>query len=229
MTTIERKMKLYEIVKTVLQKNDITQREKRLKADKILELVKKEAKDEFAELQIKDENFGAMLSGSISATEMSEIIRPESTQGYFLVPVTKEDKVAIEQAEKEQETKEETDRNKERILYPVFEKWLLENGNRASDTSANRVMGKWGNPDITGIKIVTDYGLNEIEITTIEAKLSGVKWEYDIFEAVAHRRFANRVYFAFAVDIDSKTNFSRNKKISYYASLYEVGVLILTM
>ncbi len=228
MTLNERKEELYNIVKRVLVENGITSKEKRIKADAILKLLKENKLNEFNILDIPDENFNSMLSLAIKFQDTSEIVRPEGSQGYYILPLSPEAQTQLEKANQEETNKEETERRKEKVLYEPFEKWLRENGNRASDTSSNRI-GRWSNPDLTGIKIITDYGLNEIEVTTIEVKLSGLRWEYDIFEAIAHRRFANQSYFAFAVDIDSKSNYSRNRKLAYYSSLYEIGVLLLTM
>jgi hypothetical protein len=229
MTSIEKKNELYKLVKAVLIENGITSRDNRLKADKIIELIQAQRNEDFSKLDIKVDNFSAMLSMAIKNQETTEIIRPEGAQGYFIAVLSKEVQKEIDKVEIDESKKEESERNKEKILYKPFEKWLRENGNRADDTSSNRIMGRWGNPDVTGIKIITDYGLNEIEVTTIEVKLNGIRWEYDIFEAIAHRRFANQCFLAFAVDGDSKSNYSRNRKLAYYSSLYEVGVLLLSL
>lgn len=229
MTTVEKRTELYKLTLSLLREEAIDSFEKRKKADEIQELLKAKKADELKKLEIGVDSFGPMLSAAIKNQETPEIIKPEGAHGYFVVVLSKKAQQVIEKEEKDESKKEETDRNKERLLYPVFEKWLRENGYRASDTSANRSMKRWGNPDVTGIRIILDYGLSEIEVTTIEVKVNGLRWEYDIFEAIAHRRFANQSYFAFAVDADSKSSFSRNKKLAYYSSLYEVGVLLLTL
>jgi len=227
MNTKEKREAIYNLAKEVLAKTGANF-ETRLKADQLLEIAKRDYLEKWTQIGINEEYFGQYLSQAIKDKANSEIIRPEGSQGYFLVAINKDVATEILKIEKEEIKKEDEERKKENNLYPFFEKWLRENGYRSGDTSNNRSMGKWGNPDVTGIKILSDYGLNEIDVTTIEVKLNGLRWEYDIFEAVAHRRFANNVYFAFAVEEGAASAYSRNSKLGYYCSLYEIGALIIT-
>lgn len=227
MTTLERRESLFSLVHLLLSEKGIDTFEKRVKADYILNLLENEKKSEFEKLEISKENFNSMLSAAIREKENSQIVRKESSQGYFVSTLSNAAQSLLSKVEQDENKKDETERSKEKLLYPVFEKWLLINGNRAMDTSAFRGMKRWGNPDITGLKIITDYGQTDIEITTIEVKVTNHRWEYDVFEAISHRRFANQAYFAFAVDGEAGNY--RNKKLSYYSSLYEIGILVLTM
>lgn len=115
-------------------------------------------------------------------------------------------------------------RQKEILLYPFLQDWLSAQGYRAKDVSQSRALGKWGNPDICGILHIS--GLQDLyEIVTIEAKVSLTEWEKWIFEAVSHRRFANRVYFAFIHPEEHRPKIPQDMR--YYAELFNIGVLIM--
>lgn len=94
-------------------------------------------------------------------------------------------------------------KQREQLLYPPLAAWLSAQGFPAEVTAATKKGGIWGNPDVAGLKIVDGpLGSKTIELATIEAKLSSLYWKYYFFEAVAHKRFSHRVYFAFAVGTD---------------------------
>jgi len=120
---------------------------------------------------------------------------------------------------------EQRRREKERILYPIVKLWLQGQGFRCSDTSNLRSLGKWGNPDITGLKITETFQAINIEVATVEVKPTYADWEYYIFEAVAHRRFSNRVYFALTAPQELLPKLPRD--LRYYAELYKIGILVL--
>lgn len=65
----------------------------------------------------------------------------------------------------------------------------------------------------------------DIEICTIEAKKDFQDWERHFFEAVSHRRYANRAYFAFPLPESSQNKLPDD--LRYYSELYNVGVLTL--
>ncbi|TVR73473.1 MAG: hypothetical protein EA427_02115 [Spirochaetaceae bacterium] len=120
---------------------------------------------------------------------------------------------------------------RERALYPVFQQWLLLQGNDQVGITAeqrNRDLGTWSNPDLTGVRVHESLGqISEVEITTIEVKQTAGNWQYDIFEAVAHIRFANRAYFAFAHPDETVRKLSDDMR--GYAELYGPGILVLPM
>jgi hypothetical protein len=118
-------------------------------------------------------------------------------------------------------------REREAKLYRFAEDWLKSKGYRCKDTSGIRMMGKWGNPDVTGLCGTDVLGKLDIEVATIEVKPSLPDWEYWIFEAIAHRRFSHRAYFAFCVPIEQLPKLPRD--LSYYSELYGVGVLAFLM
>lgn len=116
---------------------------------------------------------------------------------------------------------------KEKHLYPILVDWLRERGYWAQDISTNKALGKWGNPDVAGINTNSNlFGGHSIEIATIEAKVTKCDWEKLIFEAVSHRRFSNRAYFAFAhpAEFYLKLPLSKMRK---YGELFKVGILVI--
>ena len=118
-------------------------------------------------------------------------------------------------------------REREARLYPFLEAWLISQGYRAKDVSAGRTLGKWGNPDVAGISVLDSFNGLSLEIATIEAKVSLDNWEQWIFEAVSHRRFANRSYFAFAHPEETINKIPQDMR--YYSELYGIGVLAVAI
>lgn len=117
---------------------------------------------------------------------------------------------------------------KELLLYPVLLEWLMERRYRAKDISNNRSLGKWGNPDVAGIKSLDIFNGISIEIVTIEAKVTKDGWEQLIFEAISHRRFANRAFFAFAHPLELFDKLPLDE-MRYYAELFNVGILVIQL
>lgn len=117
---------------------------------------------------------------------------------------------------------------KELLLYPVLIEWLMERKYRAKDISNGRGLGKWGNPDVAGIKSIDIFNGISIEVATIEAKITKDGWEQLIFEAISHRRFANRSYFAFAHPSELVDKLPLDE-MRYYSELFQVGILVLQL
>lgn len=118
-------------------------------------------------------------------------------------------------------------REREARLYPFLEAWLISQGYRARDVSSGRTLGKWGNPDVAGVSVLDSFNGLSLEIATIEAKASLDNWEQWIFEAVSHRRFANRSYFAFAHPEEMIHKIPQDMR--YYSELFGVGVLAVAI
>ncbi len=121
------------------------------------------------------------------------------------------------------------ERGKEKWLYPALVSWMTGEGYQAKDTSAirSRVLGKWGNPDVTGISAHEYLSRLELEVVTIEAKLGFDAWEVDFFQAVSQRRFANRAYFAFALPDEAADKLPTD--LRYYSERFQVGVLVVDL
>lgn len=163
---------------------------------------------------------------ALSTDGRSAITKPEGKHGYFInVSIDNDENIESDEIESDHPTSART--NRERLLYPFLRDWLMSQGYRAKDTSLIKGNSRWGNPDITGLKIIDNVLSTEIEIATIEAKASLRNWKIDFFEAVAHRRFSNRAYFAFPIGDNKPREVLR--ELRYYSELYEVGVLLISM
>jgi hypothetical protein len=121
---------------------------------------------------------------------------------------------------------------REALLYPPLADWLKSNHYRA-DITAPSTRGKaWGNPDVAGIKLVEGFvGRKDLELATIEVKKSAAQWRYWFFEAVAHKRFAHRAYFAFGHGSDDPTlkEIAEAAQMREYGERYHVGILVVFM
>ena len=176
--------------------------------------------------QVTEQVFKTYLS-NLSNEPESNIAKDVGSHGYYL----KEKALAQEVVAPTQEPVFDSLRakrtEKEKLLYPILQAWLQSKGYRTNDTSLMKEMGRWGNPDITGIMVDETLGAYEIEVVTIEAKISADNFRYDFFESVSHKRFTNRVYFSFA----STANFlaQSNEELRYYSEIFKVGVIVVVI
>lgn len=173
-------------------------------------------------------NTFAVLLSKISAEQTSRITCPGRRQGYYLEQLVERiESIDVTQGISSGGDNTGTEYIKERNIYPILKQWLFEKDyNRVADTSNLKSNGKWGNPDLVGLKIEDFYGKPEIEITTIEAKLTNDSWEEFIFEAIAHTRFSNRSYFAFLYP-ENLINKLDSTEIKLYAEHFRIGILIV--
>jgi hypothetical protein len=114
----------------------------------------------------------------------------------------------------------------EKILYPVVKSWLELKGYVARDVSSLKKGGKWGNPDIIGIDRVELFSAVQIEIVSCEVKLSVHDWERFIFEAVSHKRMANRSWYILRQSSEEEL---LPKGIIDYAERYRVGICTIML
>ena len=175
-----------------------------------------------AETAVAENSFYAHLSSAVQ-DEDSPVNCEGPWKGYYLLPTEIAELPVVASPAPEPTPEEKTRKEREVLLYPVALNWLKAQGYRCSDTAAGRKMGKWGNPDITGLLVTETVGMTEVEIATIEVKTSFNDWEYWIFEAVAHRRFSNRAYFAFAHPEELALKLP--SALRHYSELYHVGIL----
>ncbi len=146
--------------------------------------------------------------------------------GYFLSETSR---ALAEEASTPAPQASAEERSKEKWLYRALLLWMLGRDYRAKDTSSlrSRDLGKWGNPDVTGIAVYEHLTRLEIEVATIEAKVGFDAWESDFFQAVSQRRFANRAYFAFALPHEAAEKLP--SELRYYSELFSVGVLVVEL
>jgi len=184
---------------------------------------------------IPKNTFNIYLS-KISNLPESKINCDGRKQGYYLdqlfekiEPLEVENEEQEEQIQKEIREAKEKGNLLEKDLYQFLAQWLfLAKNEHVSDISNTRAQAKWGNPDLVGLKVNNLFGATEVEITTIEAKLTWENWEQWIFEAVAHTIFSNRSYFAFVHSRDH-VNKILGTNMLHYAEMFNVGILLLTV
>jgi hypothetical protein len=207
---------------------DVLTEEKATTSDKPLsgkEIFDK-AKAKFPTAEVPWNTFKQYLSRSVSNPRSQ--INSLGRKGYYLSAAAKAlDPAAAEPIDEPQAKVDEGRREKEKLLYPVLLNWLIEQEYRAKITATGRANGWWGNPDITGIICDESFGNLTLEVATIEVKLSEKSWKQWIFEAISHRRFANRSYFAFAYP--SELIKKLDSELRYFSELYHIGVLVIGM
>lgn len=115
---------------------------------------------------------------------------------------------------------------KELQLYPLVEAWLGAKGYTSKDVSTGKKGGKWGNPDIVGVRRTELLGAVEIETVSCEVKLSNSYWEQFIFEAISHKRFCTRSWYCYRV-ADAKEPLP--KGMDYYSERYRIGIVRIVL
>lgn len=114
----------------------------------------------------------------------------------------------------------------ERHYWLVVSDWVKsEKGIRTASASVANLKkgGVWGNPDVVALIITEDLGFFDVEVQTFEVKTTLVGWKYYIFEAVSHKRFAERSYFVFRHNGDIGSE-ERRELISY-GERFGVGIV----
>lgn len=204
----------------ILQKGEHTNPDSTVATSDLYQRASVEFPEAFADF--KESTFGVYLSraGGDTSTQINTLGR---RKGYYLTRNVAARLLEDEPADEE----EEKLKRRESLLYSVVQNWLMELGYRAKDVSNQKAGGAWGNPDLCGINLMKRVGGHDIEITTVEVKPSLANWERQFFEAVSHRRFANRSYFAFAHPRDEISKVPSDMR--YYSELFGVGVLVLAM
>lgn len=206
----------------LLQRDKMTSSQKVYSSDDLLKKYKEIKKDT---VDVPDNSFIAYLS--LSAKEpWSRVYCNGRKQGYFYgEPLEQEDEeTPIEKFEIEGISRKKL---YEEDLYPYLVDWLSTSNDKAWNVSAARGMKKWGNPDVLAINVTSLPERNIVEITTIEAKRTYKNWRSDIFEAVAHTLFADKVYFAYVCKESEVEKIQ--KEMIPYAQKFRLGVLVFAI
>lgn len=173
---------------------------------------------------------GIPLSDSTIKSYLSRAARGDNTSGlspgerggYYLDEKVKETNLKLEVVEPVVEARVGKLQQREKKLYPALREWLEQDG-YAAEIVANGCGGeKWSNPDVCGIRIESKFGIRDIEIATIEAKIGLNQWRLDLFEAVSHKRFSNRVYFSYLTNKDAT---KIDEDIYLYCEKFKIGLL----
>lgn len=150
--------------------------------------------------------------------------------GYFLSEIEAESEDQVPSGmEHEAQTEYGRQKTLEKHIWPLFTEWLKSTKglrNSSCDIANVKSGGVWGNPDVVGLKPIDKFGFFDVEVTSIEVKPSNDQWRYYFFEAVAHKRFAERAYFAFR---SSESSAKGVEELLAYAEKFKVGVLDLEM
>lgn len=211
----------------ILSNEDRIDSNNAIPGSELLTKAKAEFPDQFD--SFSKNTFIQYLSRTVKDTE-SSINCLGKKQGYYISYVMREVIETSPDSDISLPIVEETPiirRQKEALLYSVLESWLIAQGYQSANVSSSRSLGKWGNPDLAGINALDNFSGVSLEVVTIEAKTSLENWEQWIFEAISHRRFANRSYFAFAHPEETISKIPQD--IRYYAELYNIGVLVLSL
>lgn len=165
--------------------------------------------------------FRQYLSGKARDND-SPITKKDGQNGYFLN--LSEPLYDIDEDNSIKSVKECPDEEgsfHESEMYPVLAEWLKVKGGYVKNIGAQHCGPKWTNPDVMGIKFTRFFESIHIEVTTIEAKLSSQQWRTDLFQAVAHTMFANKVYYAY---MRNKSDKPINEMI-LYAQKFGIGII----
>jgi hypothetical protein len=154
----------------------------------------------------------------------SGIISMGPHRGYWLDEGALTTAKKIEHVEEQLEPSPEKKNRirREATLYEPVRKWLAASNYRAENVADMRGGARWSNPDVLGIRVSKNFGLTDIEIVSVEVKTGLANWRQDIFEAIAHKRFANRVYYCYPV---TEGLDKIDEEIRRYSELYRVGIL----
>ncbi len=174
---------------------------------------------------ISEKRFKSCISNIVSASTSTRITKDVGSHGYYLIPSNQV--LEVEQGETDKDYRWKKNIARERLLYPILESHLQSKGYRTKDTSLMTRNGKWGHPDITGIMANNTLGSIEFEIVSIEAKVSVSTFRQEFWQAVAHRVFANRSYFAFVAA--SNSPHKNDEELRHYSELYKVGIIVVVL
>lgn len=151
-------------------------------------------------------------------------------KGYYLVSPEQAAQDSRTLEEETEEAEVELPKQKERDLYPVVAAWLKTKkgiDSARGDFYNKKAGGKWGNPDVFGVRVIDDLGFFDVDIVSCEVKLTRDSWRHYIFEAVSHKRFSNRVYYIFASDAEDLVD--EDVELYAYAEKYQIGIAVIVL
>lgn len=176
------------------------------------------------QVQISDNTIYQYFSKAAS-DESTNVVSGGAWRGYWLQEHIEQPEEKIE-FEKTISTEEGAElKFKESDLYPLVELWMSSKYDASHDVSALKGGGKWGNPDVVGVSRLELLGAVELEIGSCEVKLSDSSWELYVFEAVSHKRFANRSWYCYR----TSSNTPNPKGMDVYAERFKIGVLQIVL
>lgn len=163
------------------------------------------------------------LSKAANHDEASRIISGGPHGGYSLeLPGASTIDDAAAESRAEAVGAETAVQRREAHLYPLVQAWLQASEYVSVDVSNLRAGGHWGNPDLVGVSHIEVLGASEIELVSVEVKLSELSWEKFIFEAISHKRFVNRSWYCYRTSVASTV---LPKNMAYYAERYKIRII----
>lgn len=215
---MRRPQQVERVVCYILEAAEKTSAEASYSSDEILQDYRKLRKDDQNIVEIPEGSIVTIIS-QLAKESNSNIYCLGKKQGYFFSSTSEEIS--------ETTSSEDEESFKEKELYPLFAQWLSFSCDRVNDIATNRSMHKWGNPDIFGVNVLYVLGQPQIEITTLEVKKELKDWRKNIFEAVAHTLFADKVYFC-CVCNEAEYEKDRNDML-LYAQRFRIGLLVIVI
>jgi hypothetical protein len=181
--------------------------------------------------KVPSSTFRSALSG-LSKDPGCKIVRRAEGHGYYLdnqsdLDDTDTNSVGVHAVDVPQVTQKSIPDIREKDLYQVIEQWLRneEKYQLVRDVSSAKGNGKWGHPDIVGVNTFGLLGSTHVEVCSVEVKNSEKDWPQYIFEAIAHRRFTHRSYYAMLVHEDQVDKLTSG--IQVYCDYYGVGLVLI--
>lgn len=205
-------------------------------ARELFEWVQQHADELNVDVSAISSSWGAYLTKAVNDEE-SLVDREPGKYGYILrsepseALSTASDELAPQESGELSETERRRHEQREQHLYQIMVEWLQAQDMRADNTSGTKRGGVWGNPDVVGIKLHDHIlGADEnIEVISVEAKTSLDNWRRDFFEAVSHKRFVHRAYYAFAFPSEEArvSLIPEYHEMRKYGERFRVGVLAI--
>lgn len=196
------------------------------------ELITWVKKNQQSDLHLVEKSWGSFLTRMLEDPE-SQVSREPGKYGYVLAVQPGADSVQIDEDQKPTQVESAASRtNREHRLYGLLSEWLQAKEYQADDTSQAKKGGAWGNPDVVGIRCFEGFSSTlHIELVSIEAKLTDLNWRRVFFEAVSHKRFADRAYFAFSFGSKEPavSKLPEFQELREYGEKYRVGILVVFM
>lgn len=184
-------------------------------------------RDKYAD-RVEDSTLYQYLSRAANQDNDTGIVSLGSRRGYYFSQsaVQVADVLSTDEVQEEVQLERSGRVYREKALYRAVEAWVERQGYAAKNISDKKNGGKWSNPDLVGINIVSKFGLRDVEIITVEVKVNVKNWKLDIFEAISHKRFSNRVYFCYPVTQETS---KIDSDMYRYAELYQIGIIQLVL
>ena len=213
---------ILEIAVHILKEHRAVDEKNGMRLASLLKKIKEKIEENNPEINIKESTIYGVIREE-AKKEGGNIFSGGPHRGYFYIESPSEDEDIAKEDEENRKNICEKD------LYPIVELWLREKKQYGviSEVHNKTRNKKWGNPDIVGVNVYDEFGVRYLEVVTIEVKPNLKDWRQYIFEAVSHKRFADRAYFMFWVT--EAEGMKDLEEMYMYADKYKVGLCQITI